>query len=223
MSLKLLPMEEADLDVYENVAWAAFKDDIMGLLYPYGYTEAAREWFMRYAIEDWRKQPDKFQYLKVVDTSLPDDDPNNKIVGVASWKFYLKDRTAAELDAEDKESDERGFPPDANVPLFEEFFANIAKYKREIVGGKAYILLNLLATLPDHHRRGVGAMHLKWGNEQANKLGLQCYLEASPMGRPLYERYGYEVVRDFPFDARAWGLGRDLPHVCMLRPASEMN
>lgn len=167
------------MDAYENIAWEAFKYDVMALLYPNGYTTAARGWFKHYAIEDWRGKPEKFKFMKVVDTSLPDNDPNNKIVGVASWKFYLTDRTEAELDAEDKESDERGSPPDVNEPFNEEFHGNIAKCKREIMGGKAYVLLNLLATLPNWHRRGIGAMHLKWGHEKADQLGLPCYLEAS--------------------------------------------
>ena len=223
MPLQLLPMEECDLDAYENVAWAAFQDAIMSLLYTKGYTKAAREWWIHYTLIDWRSKPEKFKFMKVIDTELPDNDPNNKIVGVASWRFYLKNRTEAEIEAEEKESEDRGHQPDVNVPLAEEFFGTISKCKKEVVGGKAYILLNMIATLPEHHRRGVGAMHLKWGNEQADKLGLLSYLEASPMGRPLYERMGYEVVRELPFDARAWGLDRDLPHVVMVRHAEEMN
>ena len=64
---------------------------------------------------------------------------------------------------------------------------------------------------------------MKWGNEQADKLGLLSYLEASPMGKPLYERFGYKEVRDLPFDARSWGLDRDLPHVIMTRQPKQMN
>ena len=148
MPLQLLPMEEADLDAYENVAWEAFKNAIMGIMYPNGYTQAAREWWIHYALKDWRSKPEKFKFMKVVDTELPEDDPNNKIVGVAAWRFYLTDRTEAEIEAEEKESDERGHQPDVNVPLVEDFHGNIKKCKEEVVGGKAYIFLNMIATLP---------------------------------------------------------------------------
>ena len=100
-----------------------------------------------------------------------------------------------------------------------EFFGTIAKYKREIMGGKPYVLLSMLATRKDYHRRGVGGMHLKWGLVQADKLNLPSYLEASPMGRPLYLKMGYEHVMDFPFDAKKWGAKEDLPHTILLRPA----
>ena len=219
MLLQLLPMEERDLDAYEEIAWAAFKDDLMGLMYPNGYTEAAKEFWTKIALEDWRADPEKVKFMKVVDTDLPENDPNNKMVGVAMWKFFLKYRTEEELQAEEKKSEERGFSPDCNEALMVEFFGNIAKYKKQILGGKAHVLLNLLATHPSYHRRGVGAMQLRWGSEHADRLGLPCYLEASPMGKPLYLREGYEVVSDFPFDAKKWNHPKDLPHVCMLRPA----
>ena len=87
------------------------------------------------------------------------------------------------------------------------------------MGGKPYILLHLLATHPDHHRRGVGAMHLHWGAQKADELGLPMMLEASPIGRPLYEKNGYEKVGDLPVDAMAHGHPKELPHAIMIRPA----
>lgn len=223
MPLELLPMEERDLDVYQDICYAAFKDDLMSVMYPNGYTEAARSFSKKQSVEDWRADPEEHKYMKVIDTDLPDGDPNNKIVGVCHWNFYLHDRTEEELDAERKKHSERPLPPDCNEAFMEDFFGKIAKYRQEIMGGKAYILLNLLATHPDHHRRGVGAMHMRWGQEHADSRGLPCYLEASPTGKPLYVRQGYDAVADLPFDAKAWGHPKDLPHVLMLRPAKEMN
>ena len=223
MPLQLLPMEESDLSIYQDVCWEAFKDDLMGLMYPNGYTPAAREWGLRTNLEQWRGHPDKIKMMKVIDTDLPQDGPFGKIVGVAVWKFYPKDRTEEELEAEKIEHDEMGLPPDANVPLLEEFFGNIAKCKKEIMGGNANVLLSMLATLPAHHRRGIGAMHLRFGLEEADKLGLPAYLEASPMGKPLYMRMGFEEVREFPFDAKKWGGERDLPHTSLRRPAQNAN
>jgi GNAT superfamily N-acetyltransferase len=216
-------MEEGDMPTYRDICWAAFKDDLMGLMYPNGYTEAAREWWQKQAIEDWREHPEKIKFMKVIDTELPEDDPNKRIVGIANWKLYPHDRSEEELEEERKQSEERGFPPDCNQALLEDFFGKIAEYKRKILGGRAHVFLNMLATHPSHHRRGIGAIHMRWGNEQADRLGLPCYLEASPMGKPLYLREGYEVICDFPFDGRDWGSTKELPHVCMLRPAKHTN
>lgn len=84
-------------------------------------------------------------------------------------------------------------------------------------------MLHILATLPNHHRRGVGALHLKWGIDEADKLGLPVYLEASEMGRPLYARWGFEDVKPLPFDARKYGAKTSMPHMCMLRPMKAMH
>lgn len=62
-------------------------------------------------------------------------------------------------------------------------------------------------------------MHLKWGLAEADRLGLPAYLEASPNGRPLYERWGFEPLREFPFDLRDYGAKANVPHMLMLRPA----
>ena len=221
MPLKLLPMEESDLLAFENIAWAAFKSDLMGLLYPNGFSQANIDHGVHWANVQWHRHPDKIKMLKVVDTDLPDGSPNRKIVGVSKWKFYPKGRTGAELEEEKREKDEEPSPPGINGALAKEFFGEVARTRRENMGGRAYVLLDFLATLPQHSRRGIGAMHLKWGSEKADELGLPMYLESSPMGRPLYERLGYEVIGDLPFDAKKWGCDRDLPHVLMLRPGRD--
>jgi GNAT superfamily N-acetyltransferase len=105
--------------------------------------------------------------------------------------------------------------------MLEAFFGSILKARKEHLGGRAHALLHILATRPEHHRRGVGAMHLKHGLAQADELSLPAWLEGSPKGRPLYQRYGFEVVADLEFDAAAFGAKDDLQHVLMLRPAKE--
>jgi predicted N-acetyltransferase YhbS len=62
------------------------------------------------------------------------------------------------------------------------------------------IVLHMLVTDPEHHRRGAGAMLLKWGTEQADKSQLPCFLEASVVGRPLYARFGFEPRLEEAFD-----------------------
>ncbi|KAM0813042.1 hypothetical protein AB5N19_13033 [Seiridium cardinale] len=62
------------------------------------------------------------------------------------------------------------------------------------VGGRPALLLGMLGTLPSQRHRGAGGMHLVWANEIADREGLVCYAEASPMALPLYEQFGYEQV-----------------------------
>ena len=223
MPLQLLPLEESDLEADQHVSWSAFKDGLMGLMFPDGYTEAARKWEIETAIIGWRRHPDVVKKMKVIDTDLPSDGPYGNIVSIAHWKFYVKDRTDEELEQEKKESGEEGIPPDINLPLVEEYIGVIGNHKKEIMGNKAYVYLSFLATRPEHQRRGAGAMQLKWGSEKADELGLPMYLESSPKGRPLYERLGYRKMREVPFDTRKWGMEENCRMIaCYGRRTSRM-
>jgi hypothetical protein len=37
-------------------------------------------------------------------------------------------------------------------------------------------------------------MLLMWGLETAKRLNLEFWLNASPLGKPLYEKYGFKLV-----------------------------
>ena len=219
MPLETLPWEEEDFAAYPEIIWLAFKDDLMQVLYPNGYSSKDRALEVKKAIAKQRARGDTSVWMKTIDTDIPKDGPTRQIVGLSHWQFYPHARSASELDAKEKEYDSEEQPAGLNQAFAEEYFGQIARLKREILGGKPYILLHMLATRPDYHRRGIGATHLRWGSEQADEMGLPLYLEASPKGRPLYERYGYEKVADLPLDVRAHGHPKDLPHACMLRPA----
>lgn len=47
---------------------------------------------------------------------------------------------------------------------------------------------------PEHRRRGVGSMMVEWGVTKADKMGVESFLEASFIARPLYEKFGFVVV-----------------------------
>lgn len=81
--------------------------------------------------------------------------------------------------------------------------------------------LKLLHTHPDHKGRGAGSMLLKWGAEEADRLGLESYLEASPEGKSLYEKRGFEVLDTFVADFSKWGGPKEHGSALMLRPASK--
>ncbi|KAF2480182.1 hypothetical protein BDY17DRAFT_256402 [Neohortaea acidophila] len=101
----------------------------------------------------------------------------------------------------------------------EDFFGRFKVAQQEIVGEQAHVKLQMLFTRREGFRRGAGTMHLAWGLEQADKLGIPAYLEASRMGRPLYERMGFQAVRDLPLDRERWNLTPEDTITCMLRPA----
>jgi GNAT superfamily N-acetyltransferase len=57
-----------------------------------------------------------------------------------------------------------------------------------------YAVLNILFTHPEHRRQGIGRMLVQWGIDKANELGVEFWLNATPIGKPLYEQLGFKLV-----------------------------
>ncbi|ESZ92072.1 hypothetical protein SBOR_7529 [Sclerotinia borealis F-4128] len=46
-------------------------------------------------------------------------------------------------------------------------------------------LVEVVLADPQHHRRGIGSLAMKWGTRRADELSLDCYVEGSQIGVPL--------------------------------------
>jgi len=60
--------------------------------------------------------------------------------------------------------------------------------QREGVKERGDLYMALLGVEPGFQRMGVGKRLLEWGLEKADREGLECWIEASPVGKPLYEK-----------------------------------
>lgn len=78
----------------------------------------------------------------------------------------------------------------------------------------------MLATHPDHQHRGAATMLMKELVAEADALGLEMYCEATRTGHPLYEKYGFVVVKTLVFDpAEHGGQGLVETQMVMVRGA----
>ncbi|KAH6996036.1 acyl-CoA N-acyltransferase [Ilyonectria sp. MPI-CAGE-AT-0026] len=55
--------------------------------------------------------------------------------------------------------------------------------------------LDYIGIDPKHQRRGIGKMLVDWGVKRAASDGRDCYLIATPAGRPLYLAFQFEDIR----------------------------
>ncbi|OCK80868.1 acyl-CoA N-acyltransferase [Lepidopterella palustris CBS 459.81] len=207
MPLEVSYVEENELEDFVQIQLAAFDSGMASKLSPKPVTPER----VAKSVNDLRNTRDEpeVHLLKVLDTDT------GKIISCAKWRFNLKERS--------KEEVEESLPkvpeplPDSNVAAEKDFVEYLANSRREWMGGKPFYFMHVLATHPDHHRRGAGAMLLKWGLDQADKAGLPSYLEASDMGRPLYERLGYRPVKETFFDLSKYGAEGMERNTAMLR------
>ena len=85
----------------------------------------------------------------------------------------------------------------------------------------AYPVLDIIHTHPSHQGRGAGTQLVKWGTDLADKQHLQCYLEASPAGYPLFRKADFEEVTEMEIDLNRYRAGRGVykyKHIVMIRP-----
>jgi GNAT superfamily N-acetyltransferase len=219
MPIELHPMTEADADAHLAIMWASFGTDLMSVFYPKGMSANDREHMKADTLKSMRKNKptEQFLYIKAIDTDLPAD---AQIISTAKWQIYPRQRSEEELDQDAKEgSRDTMFSEGADVEAMKAFFSELADRRKERFGGEPYVLLSILAVHPEHQRRGLGALQLKYGLEKADEMGLRVYLESSPKGKGLYKKYGFEEEGTMKFDARSYGRAEDVPHTYMTRPA----
>ncbi|KAM0451841.1 hypothetical protein ACHAO4_005798 [Trichoderma viride] len=123
-----------------------------------------------------------------VDTAL-----NDQIVGFAVWEQPVEDEKPPIAPADPE------LPSDVtDMKLFEELKSILKEDHKASFGDrglKDVWHLDMIGVDPLHQRRGIGKALLTWGMRQATKAGRDCYLMATPQGRPLYEAFGWEIVR----------------------------
>ena len=80
-------------------------------------------------------------------------------------------------------------------------------------------VLKLIAVLPEFQGQGCGKMLIKHGLDIVDAKGARAELEATPHGKPVYERYHFLEVDEIIFEMEKYGsTGRQVT-TCMIRDA----
>ncbi|KAI1486607.1 acyl-CoA N-acyltransferase [Biscogniauxia mediterranea] len=110
------------------------------------------------------------------------------------------------------------YPEGGNPAFCREFFGAIQNMS-EKWGAKKMLGLSLLCTAPKYHRRGAAKALLLPMLAIADAAGLRTYLEATPTGRPVYEKLGFRTLDEIEFDlsTRIEGYGAQYKLSIMVR------
>ncbi|KAF2235220.1 hypothetical protein EV356DRAFT_532219 [Viridothelium virens] len=126
-------------------------------------------------------------WVKVVDT---DDSQPNKIVGGAMYELH-------ETNPFENEDGKRPiawhYPDGAERELVTQLIESGAIPRRQKMA-RPHIFVQTAWTHPAHRRRGVAALFMQRIVAEADSRGLYCWLTATPVAIPLYEKYGFRVV-----------------------------
>ena len=64
-------------------------------------------------------------------------------------------------------------------------------------------------------------MLVQWGCDRADEKGLMSALMSSEAGLKVYQKHGFEVVMETPFDLRPYGVDETETRRGLVRPARE--
>ncbi|PVI01770.1 acyl-CoA N-acyltransferase [Periconia macrospinosa] len=216
LEVSLLTPEEADR--YMRIRHGAFKSDINKVFYlnaPQSEpAQSSLDIFTASVIDGIKNKG--IIFTKCVDKST------STIIAGSRWTYHKpSDPTATTRTPQDLDNDYTTPDPypESNLEVWNAFFDLFHATKREVMGLKRFWKLDTLVTDPAHHRRGAGRLLLEEGLRRVDEEGVECYLESSQVGRPLYEKFGFEPVKDISLDLRRWGGDEEIVWTIMRRPA----
>ncbi|KAL5338211.1 acyl-CoA N-acyltransferase [Aspergillus crustosus] len=152
------------------------------------------------------------------------DTVSNKIIGSSRWSLHLEDEVDERSVEEVVEARMRNNFPEMRRDVTRNMYAAITRGSRAVLSvpasdassssasgydvdgeGKGCVLsrrleLEGLFVHPDYQRRGIARALMQWGIEEADRLGLEIYLDATAAGRPFYTTCGFETRKVVPVE-----------------------
>ncbi|KAL2844834.1 acyl-CoA N-acyltransferase [Aspergillus pseudoustus] len=134
-------------------------------------------------LEEYHQQQPNVTWVTIVDTENSD-----RIAAAAKWYFY------DENPFNEEEQHEADWYPEGVGREFATLAARQFEAPRETMARNKHAFLHIAFTHPSYRRRGLGKMFMEWGVRIADERGLECWLDATEFGVPLYELFGFHAI-----------------------------
>lgn len=113
------------------------------------------------------------------------------IIGGAQWVFIAHD-SAVEADIESLANRHLDGARIFAIESFKVLREKARSTREDLRGPRPYASLGTFFTAPEYRKKGVGSLLLmQWGLLQANKKGMDIWIEAVPSAVSFYERHGF--------------------------------
>ena len=186
----MLEAEDADMYRIFEICSLAFarNEPFFDVTYPNHWTEAGRlqgaERFKRFKNTD-----PVTTYLKAIDAAT------GEIMGMAKWNVY--DNHLPDLNKVD-EDNKNYWETKEDQAFSEAMVQDFLKTRNGAITrtGGNIVSLDILAIDPQYQRKGVGSALVEWGVEKADTMKVEAVVESSVFGKGLYEKHGFEFVKD---------------------------
>ncbi|EAS30278.3 GNAT family acetyltransferase [Coccidioides immitis RS] len=195
MRLELQPVTDTGFAEVVAGMWTSFENPFSGLLRvvaPILNDDRAASFATNIQVQlaqHKATQPES-HWIKVVDL-----DAGGELAGAARWLVYERDPFK---EGEEVVADwwpEGSMGREFATKTLQQLDAPRGKMAR-----RPHLYLNVAFTLPAYRRHGVATMLVDWGIQKADSMGLECWLDASDSGRPVYEKKGFIYIMDQALD-----------------------
>jgi Acetyltransferase (GNAT) domain len=205
-SFILRPATEEDVPEMVEVYFDAWADNIVAqTCFPPSSPQSQEFWINGFTDELQEKHA---HMLVVMDTTKTPA----VMVGFAKWNSPF---TAGE--AHTSMPPREIWPTDGNVDKAVEFFTLLFDKHEEMMGNRPHWYLEMISSRRAYQGQGGGGMLIRWGVEKADADKVECFLDATPDGKPVYERYGFKTLQSVACFAEGY------EHCFMLRGVNEEN
>ncbi|KAI1412052.1 acyl-CoA N-acyltransferase [Hypoxylon sp. FL1857] len=153
----------------------------------FGTDEKARKESLEEAatrLADWHSHDPSSYWQKVVDTET------GNVAGGALWNIHPENPFTEPHDIE-----VTWFPDDGSRKFAEEMI-QLHNAPRALLGQRPQVYLFIIFTHPNYRRKGVAQQFMSWGMKKADEMGVEMFLDATPVGKPLYGANGFVSVKE---------------------------
>lgn len=205
MPLLLRKATAEDATALTDIYFSSFSIDAISLLV-FPRNESSHSWWYNSVLEEITDPNSHF--LCIYDSSSSTQKP------IAYAKWNSPDAPVG--------TDLPAWPEGADQAIGNHFFGNLVGRHAKIMKGRRHWYLEIICTSPQYQGKGAAGQLLRWGIERSDEDGTETYLEASPDGLPIYQRFGFEEVDRLVVELEGKGEGplseKEFIEVFMVRP-----
>ncbi|RGP78045.1 gnat family [Fusarium longipes] len=194
MPLQLRRAVPEDIPGMCKAYYSAFGDTVIGSRVFNADKQASNKFFLKSFAEDMANP--NCEVLVVTHKTSPES-KDEQVVAMTKWNLPgapIEDVPPAEA-----------WPSAGELAV--EFFGTMTEGHRRFMGDRPHYHLEVICVHEDWQGKGASSLMLRWGTERADAEGMPCFLEATPKGRPIYEKYGFRMKGENVFE---WSFGRSV-------------
>ncbi|KAL1844794.1 hypothetical protein VTK73DRAFT_1789 [Phialemonium thermophilum] len=226
MAYAVLPALLPDIEKVYDCYFAAFQADpsgrrLLDILFPRGVTSPSFRRAQAEATASYWRGADAQYTFKCVEAQT------GAIVGMALCDIFVRRQDvtpppegAAQRGGDSSDGEWPGIPwlEGEEKARAERVVKPLWEMREKLWGGKRYIYVHVFAVHPDHQGRGAGTALVQHIVDVGAATGLPIYLESAPTSTRLYEKLGFQRMREsVVHKAEALGAEEDVTVPLMVR------